>query len=71
MAEKNRIMELITDDRVMDAVMRASARRAIREHLAVGKPLVSWEDGKVVWIDPHQLIAEKPWLLDEDWPDEA
>ena len=71
MAENNRILELITDDRVMDAVMRASTRRAIREHLVTGNPLVSWEDGKVVWIDPHQLIAEKPWLLDEEWPDDA
>ena len=71
MVDNDRILELITNRRVMDAVMRASARRAIREHLAAGKPLVSWEDGKVVWIDPHQLIAEKPWLLDEDWPDDA
>ena len=55
----------------MDAVMRARARRAIREHLVAGKPLVSWEDGKVVWIDPQQLIAEKPWLWDEEWPDDA
>ena len=55
MAEPDRIMELMRDDRVMAWVMRESARQAIRVHLAARVPLVGYKDGRVVLVDPKTV----------------
>ncbi len=52
---QDKILEALNDaDRVREALWRG-VQQAIREHKRDGRPMVSWRDGKVVWVPPEEL----------------
>jgi hypothetical protein len=47
------IPELFDDGTAIDEALREAARDARRFHKAIGNPMATWRDGKVVWIQPE------------------
>jgi hypothetical protein len=47
---KPTITELFDEGTAIDEALREAARDARRFHKAIGNPMATWRDGKVVWI---------------------
>lgn len=62
MAEKARdeIDELFRDGRAIDEALRKAVRKALLRHKQMGLPVVSWQDGQVVWIPPEEIVVDEP-----------
>ena len=43
--------------RILEAMKRA-VREALVQHKAAGNPIASWRDGRVVWIQPDELLVD-------------
>ena len=52
------IDELFEDGRLIDEALRLAARDARRLHKALGSPMATWLDGRVVWIPPEEIDAD-------------
>ena len=52
------IDELFDDGRAIDEALRLAARDARRFHKAIGNPIATWRDGRVVWIAPEDIEVE-------------
>jgi hypothetical protein len=59
--------ELFEDGRAIDEALREAARDARRLHKAFGRPMATWQDGQVVWVQPDEIQIDGP---DEE-PDSA
>jgi hypothetical protein len=53
------ITRLLADHRKITAVMKSAARAAIRQHALAGNPIAESRDGKVVWIQPRDLLVDE------------
>jgi hypothetical protein len=49
------IDELFEDGRAIDEALMEAARDARRLHKALGNPMATWQDGKVVWVQPEDI----------------
>ena len=69
MAEKNghpvNIDEIFRDGTAIDEALRQSAQDARKRHKALGHPIAEWRDGKVVWVEPKDIV-----IYDADGQDE-
>ena len=54
------VAELFEDGRAIDAALLEAARDARRLHKAFGRPMATWQDGQVVWIQPEQIQIDVP-----------
>lgn len=64
--DKSTIDELFEDGRAIDEALLEAARDARRLHKALGNPMATWADGRVVWVQPEDI------QIDDDEPrDEA
>jgi hypothetical protein len=63
--ERSRIDELFEDGREIDKALKEAARDARRLHKALGNPMATWEDGKVVWVQPEDI------QIDDDSDEES
>ncbi len=52
------IDELFEDGRLIDEALRLAARDARRLHKALGSPMATWLDGRVVWIPPEEIDVD-------------
>lgn len=52
---KSTINELFEDGRAIDEALREAARDARRLHKALGNPMATWQDGRVVWVQPEDI----------------
>lgn len=50
--------ELLEDGRAIDAALKAAARDARRLHKALGKPMATWVDDRVVWVQPEDIRVD-------------
>ena len=50
--------ELFEDGRAIDEALWEAARDARRFHKAMGNPMATWIDGRVVWIQPEDIRIE-------------
>jgi hypothetical protein len=41
----------------MNAAVEQAAREAVLKHAHAGKPVATWQDGKVVWIPAVEILA--------------
>jgi hypothetical protein len=55
---KPTIAELFEDGRAIDEALREAARDARRFHKAMGHPMATWIDGKVVWVQPDDIVID-------------
>jgi hypothetical protein len=54
------ITELFDDGAAIDEALREAARDARRFHKAIGNPMATWHDGRVVWVQPEDIVVDKP-----------
>jgi len=40
-----------------EAAIRKAVREAVLAHARAGNPVATWRDGKVVWIQPEEILA--------------
>ena len=52
---KSTIDELFEDGRAIDEALREAARDARRFHKAIGNPMATWQNGRVVWVRPEDI----------------
>lgn len=56
MSEDNPTLDgLFEDGRAIDEALREAARDARRLHKAFGRPMATWKDGQVVWVQPKDI----------------
>ncbi len=55
MSDRSRLDDIFEDGRVIDEALKEAARDARRLHKALGNPMATWQDGKVVWIQPEDI----------------
>jgi hypothetical protein len=58
------LAELFEDGRAIDEALLEAARDARRFHKAIGNPMATWLDGRVVWVQPEDI------RVDDDSSDE-
>lgn len=51
---------LFADGREIDAALAQAVREAILEHKRAGNPIAVWQDGRVVWIPPEEIVVDEP-----------
>ena len=44
------------DGRAIQEAMRQAVQEAVRTHKLLGRPIVVWRDGKVVWVPPEEIV---------------
>lgn len=54
------IDELFEDGRAIDEALLEAARDARRLHKAFGRPMATWKDGQVVWVQPEDIQIDDP-----------
>ena len=59
------IDELFEDGRAIDDALQEAARDARRLHKALGNPMATWRDGKVVWVQPEDIQVDDESLEDK------
>jgi hypothetical protein len=47
--------ELLRDSKKIQQAIKAAVHEAVRTHKLLGRPIVVWRDGKVVWIPPEEI----------------
>ena len=52
------IDELFEDGRVIDEALKEAARDARRFHKALGNPMATWVDGRVVWVQAEDIVVD-------------
>ena len=52
--------EPFEDGRAIDEALSEAARDARLLHKAFGRPMASWQDGQVVWIQPEEIQVDGP-----------
>ena len=40
------------------AAVRRAVREAVRQHALLGRSVVGWRDGQIVWYTPEQILAD-------------
>ncbi len=58
---KQSISELLANHSLINAAITRAVRAAVLDHARAGLPVATLEDGKVVWIQPDEILA----LFDE------
>lgn len=53
------IQEIFTEGTSIDRAARKAVRDAIRRHKLLGNPVAVWRDGKVVWVQPEEIVIEE------------
>ncbi|HUE85782.1 MAG TPA: hypothetical protein VMO26_06855 [Vicinamibacterales bacterium] len=55
---KRSIEEIFGDGRAIDEALKEAARDARRFHKAIGNPMATWADGRVVWVQPEDIVVD-------------
>lgn len=50
--------EFFDDGTAIDEALKEAARDARRFHKALGNPMATWVDGRVVWVQPGDIVAD-------------
>jgi hypothetical protein len=55
---KRSVEEIFDDGRAIDEALKEAARDARRFHKAIGNPMATWADGRVVWVQPEDIVVD-------------
>jgi len=50
------ISELLADHAATSEAINRAVREAVLDHARAGRPVCTWENGKVVWIPPEEIL---------------
>lgn len=58
--EKNRktIDEIFEEGTLIDEALKRGVQEALLRHKQLGKPVVTWQAGKIVWVQPEEILTE-------------
>ncbi len=56
-AKKN-IDEFFNTGSEIDEALQKAVKEALLLHKKAGNPIASWEDGKIIWIQPEDIPVE-------------
>ena len=48
----------IRHGKAIEDVLRRAVRQALLEHKQAGNPIATWEDGKIVLIQPKDILVD-------------
>jgi hypothetical protein len=51
------IAERFADDPVITAALCRAGRAAVLSHARAGNPIAVWREGRVVWLQPEEVLA--------------
>jgi hypothetical protein len=51
------VAEKLADKPRIEAALRRAGREALLMHARAGNPVSTWKDGKVVWLQPAEVLA--------------
>jgi hypothetical protein len=55
--EKKSIDKIFNNGDEIDRAMRIAVAQAFLQHKKAGNPVVAWQDGKIVWIQPEDISS--------------
>jgi methionine synthase II (cobalamin-independent) len=58
--DAERRAQLRAEADAIEAAMRSAVDEALRIHKRAGLPVVTWEDGRIVWIPADQIVVNDP-----------
>ena len=61
--------ELFEDGKAIDEALKDAARDARRFHKALGNPMATWLDGRVVWVQPEDIRVDDESRLEGEPPE--
>jgi hypothetical protein len=50
--------EILAESAAVEAAVREAVREALLMHKRLGNPVVTWIDGRVVWVPPEQIPVD-------------
>ena len=53
------IPDLIRDNYLIQSALTQSVQETVRIHKLLGRPIVIWRDGKVVWVPPEEIELDE------------
>jgi hypothetical protein len=53
------LSRLLAESDAVEAAVRAAVHDALLMHKRLGNPVVTWQDGKVVWIPPDEIPVDE------------
>jgi hypothetical protein len=62
------LKEKLADDDLMLGAINRGVRGAVLAHARAGNPVAAWQDGKVVWVQPEQILSLLGTLCDPTNP---
>ena len=51
------LAEQFADSQLLDTAIRRAVREAVLTHAKLGHPVATWRDGRVVWLQPAEVLA--------------
>jgi hypothetical protein len=51
------ISERLADHSLINEAICRAVREAVLNHARAGQPVATWQNGKVVWIQPDDIIS--------------
>jgi hypothetical protein len=48
--------ERVRDLRLVEEALALAVREALQRHKQAGNPIAVWRDGRVVWIEPEEIV---------------
>lgn len=55
---KRSIDEFFSNGSEIDEALQQAVKEALLKHKKAGNPVVSWKDGKIIWIQPEDIPVE-------------
>lgn len=55
---KRNIDEFFSNGSEIDEALQQAVKEALLKHKKAGNPVVSWKDGKIIWIQPEDIPVE-------------
>jgi len=52
------LAERLADTALIGSAINRAVREAVLAHARAGNPVATWRDGKVVWIQPAEILAQ-------------
>lgn len=60
MKTDNQSNGIIVHGKEVEEILRRAVQHALLTHKRAGNPIASWQDGKVVIIQPEDIVVEDP-----------
>ncbi len=58
-AKTRDIGDILRDTRLIEKVLGNAVRAALLQHKRAGNPVAEWRGGKVVWVQPEDILVGK------------